>query len=151
MLSKVMGEGKIILQQSPENWEEAISAAAAPLLRQDYIEPRYITAMIDSVKAYGAYIVIAKGVALAHARSEDGVRKMGLSVMTLKDPVNFGNKENDPVEIIFCLAAPDASTHLDVMRAMVHVIDEAWKINVLKSAASIPDFMAVLNRLEVPG
>lgn len=149
MLSEIIGEDKIILHQSPENWEEAITIVARPLLCQDYIEPRYISAMIDSVKRYGAYIVIAKGVALAHARSEDGVNRMGLSVMTLKNPVNFGNMENDPVKIVFCLAAPDSNAHLDIMRSLVHVIDEEWKINDLMDAATVRNFIGALDRLEL--
>ena len=52
---------------------------------------------------------------------------MGLSVLTLKDPINFGHEENDPVEIIFCLAAVDGYSHLKIMKTLVNVINHRWK------------------------
>lgn len=148
MLSDMIGKSNILLGQSPSDWTRAIAAAAQPLLTARCIEPRYVDGMIASVKKFGAYIVIAKGVALAHARSEDGVRSLGLSVMTLKEPVDFGSSENDPVKIVFCLAAPDATAHLDLMRALVRIIDEDWKIADLASADTVERFIGTLNRLE---
>lgn len=39
------------------------------------IEPRYIDAMINTVKEIGPYIVIAPGIAMPHARPEAGAKK----------------------------------------------------------------------------
>ena len=148
MLTDIVSPDKILLHQSVSDWQQAITVAAKPLLDSKYIYPEYITAMIDAVKNYGPYIVIAKGVALAHARSEDGVKSMGLSIMTTKDPINFGNPKNDPVKIIFCLAAPDPTTHLDVMRSLVNVINENWKIEQLSKIDNIEQFISILNKFE---
>ena len=68
--------------------------------------------------------------------------------MTTKDPINFGNPENDPVKIIFCLAAPDPTTHLDVMRSLVNVINENWKIEQLSKIDNIEQFISILNKFE---
>lgn len=56
--------------------------------------------MIRAVNDYGPYIVIGKHMALAHARPEDGVNKLGVSVATIEQPIDFGNPEMDPVKII---------------------------------------------------
>lgn len=148
MLTDIVSPDKILLQQSVSDWQQAITLAAKPLLDSEYIYPKYITAMINTVKNYGPYIVIAKGVALAHARSEDGVKNMGLSIMTTKEPINFGNPENDPVKIIFCLAAPDPTTHIDVMRSLVNIINEDWKIKQLSEIDNINKFISKLNEFE---
>lgn len=149
MLSEFIGRNKILLHQRAGDWQEAIKLAAQPLLKENYIISDYVSAMINSVKKYGPYIVIAKGVALAHARSEDGVNSMGLSVMTVKEPVDFGNPENDPVCIVFCLAAPDPTTHIDIMRSLVNIINEEWKIQQLCDADDIEKFVELLNKFEV--
>lgn len=148
MLTDIVSPDKILLHQSVSDWQQAITIAAQPLLNSDYIVPEYITAMINAVKNYGPYIVIAKGVALAHARSEDGVKNMGLSIMTTKNPVNFGNSENDPVKIIFCLAAPDPTTHIDIMRSLVNIINENWKIEQLSQINDIKKFITLLDKFE---
>lgn len=149
MLSEFIGKDKILLHQQVKDWQDAIKLVAQPLLKGEYIISDYISAMINSVKKYGPYIVIAKGVALAHARSEDGVNAMGLSVMTIKEPVDFGDSENNPVRIVFCLAAPDPTTHIDVMRSLVNIINEDWKIQQLCNTDSVEEFSNLLNQFEV--
>ena len=148
MLSDIVGRNKILLHQSPNSWESAIKLAAKPLLENDYIKAEYVQAMIDTVKKYGPYIVISKGVALAHARNNNDVKAIGLSVMTLSTPINFGNIENDPVKIIFCLAATDSDTHLQMIKSLVSVINEEWKIDYLSRAATIDEFVESMNKLE---
>ena len=57
--------------------------------------------MINAVEELGPYIVIIPHIAIAHARPSDNVLKNGISLITLKEPVEFGNKDNDPVYYIF--------------------------------------------------
>ncbi|BDP83107.1 hypothetical protein EfmAA610_03170 [Enterococcus faecium] len=85
----------------------ATSNQAFPTIIENIVEERYVEAMIRAVNDYGPYIVIGKHMALAHARPEDGINKLGVSVATIEQPIDFGNPEMDPVKIIFCLAAVD--------------------------------------------
>ena len=68
--------------------------------------------------------------------------------MTLRHPVKFGNTENDPVQIVFCLAATDANTHLDIMRNLVRLIDSDEKIHRLVAASDLASFKRTLFELE---
>ncbi|MFB8734775.1 PTS sugar transporter subunit IIA [Bacillus sp. SL00103] len=43
--------------------------------------------MIQSVDQNGPYIVIAPQVAIPHARPEDGVNELSMSLMTFEQPV----------------------------------------------------------------
>lgn len=144
MLKDLVNDSQIQLQQSAGDWEEAIEIAAQPLLEEDYINQHYVQAMIDSVKQYGPYIVIGPSIALAHARPEDGAQKLGVTITTLKTPVNFGNPENDPVKIVFCLAAIDNYSHLNVMKAIVQLINDPNKVDKLSKISDIASFRKVL-------
>lgn len=144
MLEDVLNESGIRLKVPSANWEEAIEEVAQPLVTAQVIEPRYITAMIDSLKEFGPYIVIGKHLALAHARPEDGVNKLGISVLTLEQPLVFGHEENDPVKIIFCLAAVDSYSHLNIMKNLVALIHDEEKIQRLTEATSKSEFQAIL-------
>ena len=53
------------------------------MVKNGTIEERYIDGMIETVKNLGPYIVIAPGVALPHARPEDGVIEPSMSLVTL--------------------------------------------------------------------
>lgn len=43
--------------------------------------------------------------------------------MTLKTPVNFGNK-NDPVKLVICMASVDSVGHIELMKKIMRVIED---------------------------
>lgn len=53
MSLEILSADKVQILDQVETWEQAITIAANPLLTQDYFEPSYVTAMIDSVKELG--------------------------------------------------------------------------------------------------
>lgn len=106
----------IALRVSAADWEEAVRAAGQLLVASGAAEPRYIDGMIRTVRELGPYIVIAPGIALPHARPEEGALREGYALVTLAQPLNFGNPDNDPVQVVIAFCAPDASTHLESLR-----------------------------------
>ncbi|WP_027416021.1 BglG family transcription antiterminator [Aneurinibacillus terranovensis] len=149
MLQDILKDSNILLKQVCKDWKEAITKAAQLLVKEEVIEERYINAMIKSVEEFGPYIVVGKHLALAHARPEDGVNKLGISVMTLKEPVNFGNQDNDPVKIVFCLAAVDSYSHLNMMKNLIELINDEEKLDQLITAQDVNTFNQVLYGSEV--
>ena len=144
MLKDILEDKDILLSEQAEDWSDAIRKVSVPLLERDIIEERYVNAMIQSVEEYGPYIVIGEHIALAHARPEDGVNKLGVSVATLKEPIVFGNEDNDPVKIIFCLAAIDAYSHLNIMKNLVDLINDKEKIEEMVQCSDIETFKNIL-------
>ncbi|MBM6615341.1 BglG family transcription antiterminator [Desemzia sp. RIT804] len=117
-------------------WEDAISVAAQPLLEEEYISRNYITAMVDTVKKLGAYIVLAPHVAVPHARPEDGVKQLGISLLHSKKPIDFnlGQEEFDEdreVHLIFILAAIDSTGHLKALQQLTKILEEEENIEEL--------------------
>ena len=45
---------------------------------------------------------------MPHGRPGDGVKQNSFSLVTLGTPVNFGDPDNDPIDILITLAATDA-------------------------------------------
>jgi len=144
MLEDVLKDSNILLNEKVATWEESIRRVSEPLVAEEVIEPSYVTAMIDSVKEYGPYIVIGKHIALAHARPEDGVNQLGISVATINSPIEFGNEENDPVKIIFCLAAIDSYSHLNIMKSLIALINDEEKVDRLSRETDIERFKEIL-------
>ncbi len=149
MLQDILKDSDILIQAECTDWRAAIAKVAQPLIKDKVVEERYINAMIHSVEEHGPYIVIGKNFALAHARPEEGVNQLGISAMTLKDPVKFGHPENDPVKIIFCLAAVDSYSHLNVMKNLIELINDEPQLEKLSNAGNIKEFNAILYREEV--
>ena len=87
------------------DWRAAVGLAGAALARTGAAEPSYADEMVRMIDEHGPYVVIAPGLALAHARPGPEVLSDGLSVVTLATPVTFGHPHNDPVRVVLGLAA----------------------------------------------
>jgi PTS system ascorbate-specific IIA component len=95
--------------------------------------------MIAAFEELGPYMVVAPGIALAHGRPSESVLDTGLSLVTLANPVVFGSLANDPVSIIFGLAAKDHDGHIDLLAALSEFLMDEVKVNLLLKATNEPD------------
>lgn len=144
MLQDVLSKDHIQLGIQVDNWQEAIEKVAEPLLKNGTIEERYVKAMIESVHKFGPYIVFVKGLALAHARPEEGANSVGVSFATLDRSIEFGNKDFDPVRMMVCLSAVDNESHLQILSNVVEILSDENKIDRLVGMKSTQDFLDFL-------
>lgn len=144
LLEDLLTDDKIQIHIKADNWQKAIEKASQPLLKNKSINSKYVDAMVNSVRKFGPYIVIGPGIALAHARPEDGVSKLDVCVASLFEPIEFGNKTNDPVKIIFVLSAIDSYSHLNILKTIVNLINKPNKIDELFKRNSKASFKKIL-------
>ncbi|MFU2205492.1 BglG family transcription antiterminator [Streptococcus pluranimalium] len=144
VIRDILKMDNIIITEEKFNWEEAIEKVANPLVEKNIITSDYIDAMTNSVKEFGPYIVIGPHLALAHARPEDGCNELGLSLGIFKDPVEFGEEENQQVKVIFCLSAIDSFSHLGIMKDLVNLIRSTDKVEKLSHANSVEEVNEIL-------
>lgn len=116
-----------------ENWEEAARAAGALLVELGCATPNYVERMSALVREQGPYMVLAPGLALLHARPEDGGLAPGLAVITLAQPVSFGHPENDPVDLILAFASPNAQDHLDLLARLARALQNGLDLQLRQS------------------
>ena len=101
-----LAENKSIrLQAEAETWQDAVKIGVDLLVAADVVEPRYYQAILDAVEQHGPYFVLAPGLAMPHGRPEEGVKKTGFALVTLKKPLEFNHEDNDPVDILITMAA----------------------------------------------
>ena len=139
MLSNYLSPQSIRLQIQVKNWQEAVQASGDLLVKTGKCKPHYVDAMIQAIKDLGPYIVIAPGVALAHARPKDGTLQMGMSVVSLSTPVDFGSKANDPVELVIAFCGVDHYSHLKMLEELADVLMDERKQQILKASNSIEE------------
>lgn len=117
------------------DWRSAVGAAGAALERSGSTGPGYTQRMVGVIEEFGAYVVIAPGLALAHARPGPDVLTEGLSVVTLADPVVFGHPHNDPVNVVLGLAVTTGDEHVHFVAELANVFNDASIIPALAAAA----------------
>ena len=142
MSLEILSADKVQIKEQVDNWEQGIALAAQPLLNQDYFEQSYITSMIDSVKKLGPYIVIAPEIAIAHARPNDEVNKIGLSLLKLNQHINF-SEEGHYASLIFVLSAVDNEGHLEILRHLATTLGDQEVVKQLLKAQEVKDILNI--------
>jgi len=138
----------INLKAAAADWRDAIRLAGDGLVAAGVTTGDDTDQIIAAVEEHGPYIVIAPGIALAHARPSEAVLKGGLSWVSLKDPVNFGHAKNDPVTLVIGLAATDHTAHIEVLKALAGVLankDLRGRLEAATTETEVRDLLKSLN------
>lgn len=122
----------ILKRERVSSWKEALSIGCAPLIQEGKITTAYQTAMEESVKTHGPYMVIGDEFALMHAQPGEGVNEMGMSMLIVDEAVDL---EGKPVKIFVILAAVDSSSHLECLKQLVSILMEEDKLIWLQTAS----------------
>src|SRR2546427_7482074 len=147
-LSALLPIAAIRLNVPATDWRDAVRASGDALVAGGITTPAYTDQMIAIVEQLGPYIVIAPGIALAHARPSDAVLQPGLSWVTLAQPVRFGHKDNDPVTLVVGLAAPDSSSHVQALATLAGLLDDRSRRDTLLRAKTPRDVLEAIGRYD---
>lgn len=144
MLIEVLNESLIKTKLDLKTREEAVIASGELLVKNKLAKASYVEGMLENVEKNGTYIVIAPGIAMPHARPETGALDIGLSIVTLKEPVVFGHPTNDPVKIVVGLCAVDHQAHLRALAELVEILGNKEKMAMILEADSEQEVMEVI-------
>lgn len=127
------------------DWQDAVRKTGEVLVRNGRVKPEYVEDMIDTVHKLGPYIVLGPGLAMPHAKRGDRVLNSGVGIVTLKEPVFFGNKANDPVKVVVGLAGANDDIHLDIMQAIVEIFDDEKMVDVIAACKEEQQIADIFN------
>jgi len=146
MLKDYLTPDMIALQVRVADWRQAVRAGGELLVNAGKCEVRYVDAMIKAVEEMGPYMVLAPGLALAHARPEDGVKQVGMSIITLATPVEFGSESNDPVKLVISFGGVDNKSHIGMLQELAEFLMEPANQLFLENATSIEEVLRAFER-----
>lgn len=146
MLTDFLTADCIRLNVVCENWKEAVKAGTDLLLEKNCVEPSYLAAIIHHHEAFGPYMVVAPGIVLAHARPEDGAKKVSISLVTLKTPMVFGNEMNDPVKLVFTFATTDQKVHLALLADLMELLSNEDDMQTIMSARQVSSVIHIIKQ-----
>jgi ascorbate PTS system EIIA or EIIAB component len=138
-------DSAVTLGARASDWQDAVRLAGEALQRSGATRADYTERMVQLINDFGAYIVIAPGLALAHARPGPDVHFDGLSVVTLSEPVVFGHPHNDPVGVIIGLAVANADGHVTTVAALANVFNDPQTIPQLASATDADEVRRIFD------
>ena len=145
MLNDWLTSDRIQIRTDITDWRQAVEVSAEPLLKDGTITPDYLTAIFAQREKLGPYFVLAPGIAMPHARPEEGAKGLGLSLLTLPQGVTFNSEDNDPVYTVVMLSAPDKHSHIELISQLAELFssdEDMQKIHQAKDIKTIQDVIA---------
>jgi len=139
-----LSDDAIVIGATVADWRAAVHAAGAALVASGVSLPGYSDEMVRMIEEHGPYVVIAPGLAFAHARPGDQVLRTGLAVVTLASPVSFGHPHNDPVRVVLALAVESVGAHLESIADVANVFNDSTVIPRLAAATTPDEIRAIM-------
>src|SRR5690554_2675582 len=137
-------ESGIVLSAEAADWRAAVRVAGGALVSMGAARDGYSDEMIRMIEEHGPYVVIAPGLALAHARPGPDVIADGVSVVTLRSPVSFGHPHHDPVSVVLGLAMTRVEAHLASVAEIANIFNDPDAITAVAEATSPAEVLAVM-------
>jgi mannitol/fructose-specific phosphotransferase system IIA component (Ntr-type)/galactitol-specific phosphotransferase system IIB component len=119
-LLNVLDVSRIHIMEEPCSWQESIRETGKCLLDYRSIEKRYLDTIINQLQYYGPYMFLTDDVILAHAKPEDGVNCLDLSMAVFRHPVFYSGQRK--AKIVYILAAEDQEKHLKILQDMLKLL-----------------------------
>ncbi len=135
----------ISLHAGVRDWQQAIDVSMQALVENNYIEPRYVEAIKKSTRENGPYYILTPHIAMPHARPENGVIKTALTLTLLKNGVYFPDN-SEPVTLLIGLAASNANSHIDAVRALSEMLSEDTRQEAILNATSVESIKDIVNK-----
>jgi len=143
-LRDALSAAAIALNETSGDREQAVRRSGELLTAGGRVDAAYTREMLAAVEEFGPYIVLAPGVALAHARPSPAVHGVAFSVLTLDPPVAFGHPENDPVRLVIGMAAPDDESHMEALRQLAELLGDDARRERLMTATTAQEVLALI-------
>ena len=124
----------IELDYPANTWQEAVEKAGEILVKNGNAIAGYVAAMVRMCMELGPYIVMTPGIAIPHARPEEGALNVGIAALKLRMPISFGNKDNDPVFLVIAFCTPNAEAHIELLSSVAEVLSQQDILEKIKAA-----------------
>lgn len=165
LLKRIVENEHFSFHESFETWEEALWAAAKPIIDDGSIEPSYVEKILANFAENGPYFVMPISpdaandennipyFAMPHATPGEGagasVHKSVLCFMRMEKPVVFFDpmeEVNREVKVFFVMAAADSGAHLENMMSLVDMLEHKGLFEELENATSSQELLSLSDK-----
>lgn len=129
-LRHYLSEENVFILNEKLSWEQSVEKVGTCLINRGSINREYIDAINERLQEYGPYMFITPEIILAHAKPDNGVNRLDISMGVMKRDIIFS--EEKAAKIIFVLAAEDQEKHLKIIKDIRKIFSVKERINELQ-------------------
>ena len=148
-ITDLLDRRSVSLTAAPKTKSETLDMAIDLMVKSDKISDREAYRKQVYLREEESTTGIGDGIAIPHGKC-DAVKKPGLAAMVIKNGVEFEALDDEPVTLLFLIAAPNTedNVHLDVLSKLsVMLMDEEFTES-LRNASSVDEFMDIIDRAD---
>ena len=145
-ITELLDIRSIDLNASPANKRETLDAAVELMAKSGKITDKEAYKKLVYAREEESTTGVGEGIAIPHGKGAC-VAKPGLAAMVIKNGVDFEALDDEPVNILFLIAAPDTkdNVHLDVLSKLsMMLMDEDFRNNLI-NAKGPQDFINIID------
>ncbi len=144
-LMSILDVSRITIFENTCSWQKSIRLTGQCLLDYRSIEKRYLDTVVSQLQYYGPYMFLTEDVILAHAKPEDGVNCLDLSMAVFREPVVYS--EFRKARLVMVLAAEDQEKHLKILQDILQLLSKADFISRLEACKSAAEIYYLVKQL----
>lgn len=148
-ITDLLDRRSVSLTAAPKTKSETLDMAVDLMVKSEKISDREAYRKQVYLREEESRTGIGEGIAIPHGKC-DAVKKPGLAAMVIKNGVEFEALDDEPVTLLFLIAAPNTedNIHLDVLSKLsVMLMDEEFTES-LRNASSVDEFMDIIDRAD---
>lgn len=148
-ITELLDRRSIVLNGAPKNKKEALDQMVDLMVKSGKINDKEAYRKQVFEREEESTTGIGEGLAIPHGKC-DAVTKPGLAAMVVKDGVDFDALDDEPVSLIFLIAAPNTkdNIHLDVLSKLSMLMMDENFSDSLRNASSIDEFLSVIDKAD---
>ena len=146
-ITDLLDKRSISLDAAPKTKSEALDMAVDLMVKSEKISDREAYRKQVYLREEESTTGIGEGIAIPHGKC-DAVKKPGLAAMVVKNGVEFEALDDEPVTLLFLIAAPNTedNIHLDVLSKLSVMLMDDNFTESLRNAGSVDEFMEIIDR-----
>lgn len=148
-ITDLLDKRSICLDTAPKNKQEALDMAVELMVKSGKIQNKEEYKKQVYAREEESTTGVGDGIAIPHGKG-DSVKEPGLAAMVIKDGVDFEALDDEPVTLLFLIAAPNTedNVHLDVLSKLsVLLMDEEFS-SAIRQAKTVEEFLEIVDKAD---
>ncbi len=145
-ITDLLDRNSVMLGAAPSDKKQTLEQAVALMAKSGKLADEEAYKKQVFAREEESTTGIGEGIAIPHGKC-DAVIKPGLAAMVIPDGVDFESLDDEPVTLLFLIAAPNTkdNVHLDVLSKLsVMLMDEEFTAR-LRAAKSVDEFVQIID------
>ena len=152
MIWEELNQALIVTGMEASDYKDVMKNLGSVVIKEGYAKESYVGALITREEEYPTGLdVDGMGVAIPHT-SVEHVKKAGIAIAALKQPVTFTQMGTDDetveVSLVFMLAVVDPNAHIDKLQRIVEMIQDKEMLGKLMKADAPEEMIRMIREKE---